>query len=205
MTFLRARDVRKSFGEKLVLENVTRDFPAGKITLLSGPSGIGKSTILEILAGMTKPDGGRVERFGKVSVALQDNAIIPWLTAAGNLSFVVPKGTPPAERERAIADKLNFFELDGRSLPGELSGGMLRRLCLARAFLFPRPILLLDEPFAFLDERWHRAISGLMKKSAEEGAIVVMSGHSENEALRETAPGLEVTIEIDRSPVIVRD
>lgn len=180
---LRLEDVGKGLGGKTVVHSASFRVAAGEILCITGESGIGKSTLLELVAGVIKPDKGLIQRNGAVSLCFQDNALIPWLSAAANLDYVLPAGPESpgghgVERSAHISGWLERFGLSGDIFPAAMSGGMRRRLGLARAFAVQRPILLLDEPFAFLDEGWQSAVSACIAEAAAGGAAVVLTSHT---------------------------
>ena len=166
MASVSVREVRKRFGEESVLDGVTLDVEDGTTLSLLGPSGSGKSTLLRIVAGLERPDHGRVRLGGEdvtdrpvhrrgVGFVFQDQALFPHLDVAGNVGFGL-RMTGVAARERAhtVAETLELVGLPGYEHrdPATLSGGESQRVALARA-LAPRPgVLLLDEPLAALDQ-----------------------------------------------------
>ncbi len=170
--------VRKNFAGRPVIASASLRAAAGEVLCLKGPSGVGKSTLLEIMAGVIEPDGGGVTRNGAVALAFQDDALIPWLDAAANVAYVLPPALPRPEREARGALWLERFGLEANVYPAAMSGGMRRRLNMARAFASERPILLLDEPFAFLDEGWQQRIADLIGERAAQGGCIVLSSHT---------------------------
>ncbi len=195
---LHLESIRKMSGKRCVIEHATMFVCPGEIICLAGPSGIGKTTILEIIAGLVRPDSGKVERSCDVSLAFQDDVLLPWLTAYGNIEYILSE-LSPSERTRRIVNWLDKFDLTPEQYPASMSGGMRRRLNLARAFAPQRKILLLDEPYAFLDKEWQERVSAFIACEAQAGAAVVLSSH-------QLAPlrHLKCTvIEIDASPIIL--
>ena len=147
-----AEHIWKAYGAEEVLRDVSFAAPAGQIACLMAPSGRGKTTLLRILLGLEAPDRGRVLRPEpcRWSAVFQEDRLLEQLDAMGNLRFVL--GTV-LEEGRALA-LLEELGLDGRD-PKPVraySGGMRRRLALARALLAPFDALVLDEPFTGLDE-----------------------------------------------------
>lgn len=146
----RVEDLSVSFGEKQVLEHFTLELPDHGVTALSGPSGCGKTTLLRVLSGLQKPDAGRVVGIDPRETVLlfQENRLLPGRRVREQITAVLPRPRRgEAERWLALAE----LEGEGASRVGELSGGMQRRLALARALALGGAWYLLDEPFAGVD------------------------------------------------------
>ena len=143
-----------SFGDKVVLQDFSLTLPASGVTLLRGPSGCGKTTLLRVLAGLTKPQSGSVSGLSPREAAFlfQENRLLPWRTVEQHLTDVLPR-----ERRDEVSFWLELVELTGEenACPAALSGGMARRLALARCLALGGSLYLLDEPFAGVDP--HRA------------------------------------------------
>ena len=136
---------------------------AGTITALVGPSGCGKSTALRLLAGLETPGRGRVERSagpGRTAVVFQSPVLMPWATARANAALPLRlAGAPDADaRADAALAALGLAGAEARK-PAQLSGGMAMRVALARALVVEPELLLLDEPFAALDEITRRRLA----------------------------------------------
>lgn len=142
------RDLTVRFGGKSVLESFSIDLPGSGVTALSGPSGCGKTTLLRVLGGLQAPDGGAVTGVGESAFLFQEDRLFSWRTVEQHLTDVLPK----AQREEA-ARWLALVELTGeeRTYPAALSGGMGRRLALARTLALGGDLYLLDEPFTGVD------------------------------------------------------
>lgn len=166
--------VGKSLGGRIILTGIDLDLASGESLRLIGPSGLGKSTLLGLAAGVLRPDAGRIERPARVAMSFQEEALLPWADALANLLYALASLPDAATRARAW---LARFDLPPDLRPAEMSGGMCRRLALARAFAAGAPLLLLDEPFAFLDAPWRRAVSRMIDEAAENGAAVLFSTH----------------------------
>ena len=139
-----------SFGEKQVLQDFSLSLPLSGITALRGPSGCGKTTLLRILAGLEQPQSGHIAGITSKETAFlfQENRLLPWRTAGQNITDILPRS-----RRHELSHWMNFAELDGEenTRPAALSGGMARRLALARCAALDSDLLLLDEPFAGVD------------------------------------------------------
>jgi NitT/TauT family transport system ATP-binding protein len=171
MDGISVRGVSQAFGTAddprrvVALEDATLDTPAGELVCLIGPSGCGKSSLLDIIAGLAKPSAGSVTIDGepvrgplpkRVSFVFQENALFPWLSVDDNiLTGLAFQGAPKAERRRRADEALSAVGLEAfrDHYPHQLSGGMKQRAQLARALSLQTEILLMDEPFAALDEQ----------------------------------------------------
>lgn len=163
-----------SYEGKPVFLNLSLELPETGLVCIYGPSGIGKTTLFNCLAGIRKPDGGKISGLeGKrISMVFQENRLLPWYSAVDNVAFVVE-----GEQERAML-ALEEMELASESdkLPGELSGGMQRRVAIARAMAYGGDVLLLDEPTAGLDEELAvRVMTRLI--SAWQGKLILLITH----------------------------
>ena len=161
-----------------LIRDTTLHVAAREAVCLCGPSGIGKTTLLEIAAGLTAPDSGTVALgSARIGCAFQDDILVPWLTALDNLLLVM---AGPSARAKAEAGFwLDRFGLDPGMRPPRMSGGMRRRLSLARAFAVMPDILLLDEPFAFLDDQWQAATAMLVEAHRAAGGAALLVSHQE--------------------------
>lgn len=164
---LAARGVTKTYraargGEVTALRDVTLEVHPGEFVCLIGPSGCGKTTLLNLFAGLERPDAGTVEIDGRPvegpgpdrAVLFQEPALFPWLSVLGNVEFALELlGVPKDERRDRAMEWLRKVHLArfARSQPHELSGGMRQRAALARALACHPDVLLADEPFAALD------------------------------------------------------
>jgi NitT/TauT family transport system ATP-binding protein len=163
---------------------------------LVGPSGCGKSTLLQILAGLVPASTGRVliegrpvtgPSPGKVGVMFQDAWLLPWKTALENVEFPLAlRGVPAAERRRRALPLIELVGLASfaQRYPDELSGGMRQRVAIARCLVQEPRVLLMDEPFAALDEQTRtRMGSELLQIWETSGGTVVFVTHGLTEAI----------------------
>ncbi|MCL1974942.1 MAG: ATP-binding cassette domain-containing protein, partial [Firmicutes bacterium] len=140
---------------------------------LSGPSGCGKTSLLLLLAGLLRPQAGKIQGLEnkRLSMLFQEDRLLPWLSAAENVALVLP-----ANQAKEALFWLELVELaqEKEQLPGELSGGMRRRVALARALAYNGDILLLDEPTNGLDnDLTHRILERIEELYAERLIITV--------------------------------
>ena len=166
------RDITVRFGDKLVLDRFSLDIPAQGLTALSGPSGCGKTTLLRVMAGLAAPGGGAVSGIdpGRTAFLFQEDRLLPWRTATQHIADVLPR-----PRRGEAARWLAFAELEGEggAYPAALSGGMARRLALARCLALHAKLYLLDEPFAGVD--LPRALRILERLKALPSPVLLVS------------------------------
>ena len=177
---LKVENLTKRYGGRTVLDGVSFALRQG-VTCLMAPSGAGKTTLLRILLGLEKADGGRVTGLAgrRISAVFQEDRLLPGMDAEGNLRFVL--GTAWDEgRAAALLGELGLAAV-GEKPVRDYSGGMQRRLALARALLIPFDLLLLDEPFAGLDrDNRDRAANCVRRHGA--GRTVLAVTHDERDA-----------------------
>ena len=153
---IRLRSIDKHFSGRVIFRSLDLELESGDFVSLVGASGCGKSTLLRIIGGLEAADAGDVDvlRNGTAFV-FQDASLLPWRTAAQNVSLTLELlGISAAERPKRVAEALEQVGLarDHALHPSQLSGGMRMRVSLARALVSQPRLLLLDEPFAALDE-----------------------------------------------------
>ena len=177
---LTVENLTKHYDGQPVLQGVSFTLGEG-VTCLMAPSGAGKTTLLRILLGLEKADGGRVTGLAgrRISAVFQEDRLLPGMDAEGNLRFVL--GTAWDEgRAAALLGELGLAAV-GTKPVRDYSGGMQRRLALARALLIPFDLLLLDEPFAGLDrDNRDRAAACVRRHGA--GRTVLAVTHDERDA-----------------------
>lgn len=151
-------NVCKKYGEKEILNNLNISFPKDKITVITGPSGVGKTTLLNIISGLDTEYEGNIfwhENVSnkKFSYIFQEDRLIPWLTVYENIEFVLKSQLNKEQIKKVIDKNLKLVKLynNRNMLPETLSGGMKRRVAIARAFAYESNLLLMDEPFKGLD------------------------------------------------------
>jgi len=181
---LRLINITKSFGDKKILNCFSYDFPQKGVVALVGDSGIGKTTLLRIIANLDDDYDGKVTDGGikNTSMAFQEYRLLPNLTALENVLLANYESKNEAETQRAteMLLKVGLSEGEIDLYPNELSGGMKQRVSLCRAFLREKPILLLDEPTKELDSNNVNRILDIIRNIAEE-RLVIMVTHSERD------------------------
>src|SRR3954454_14920478 len=178
--------VARRFGEVAALDDLSLTVERGEVVALAGPSGCGKSTLLELVAGLQEPDDGRVAAEPAAYMPQRD-LLLPWRTALANAALALEcGGVAKADARRQAQPLFERFGLGGfeRARPHELSGGMRQRVALARTFLSGRPLVLLDEPFASLDQITRAALQQWLAATLiSEPRTVVLVTHDVQEAI----------------------
>jgi len=198
-------DVWKSFGDASVLRGVDLTIPAGRTTVIAGQSGTGKSVLLKLMMGLVRPDRGRVWLFGKDATTLseveltalrrrmgmvfQNYALFDSLDVAENIGFFLTENTdePGREIDRRVAELVAHFDLVGaeRKVPSELSGGMKKRVSLARSLISTPGVLLVDEPTTGLDPIMTQRVTELLLETrADYDLTAVIISHDMSSATR---------------------
>lgn len=152
-------DIRKSFSlpdrEQQVLEGLSARFDVGKITVVVGRSGCGKTTLLRLLAGLDQPESGEIDipQGWRRVMLFQEPRLMPWLTAEQNVAAGLRERLPSEKQRQRVCELLDQVQLSdfGARYPAQLSAGMKQRVALARALASRADLLLMDEPFAALD------------------------------------------------------
>ncbi len=197
--FLKVEDLAKRYapGAEPVFENVSFGIERGEFVCIIGHSGCGKTTILNVLAGLDTASSGNVFMEGREvagpsldrGVVFQGHALLPWLTVEKNIAFAVQSRWPDWQRAQIAAHALKAIELVGlkgaeHKKPAELSGGMKQRVGIARAFAIEPKMLLLDEPFGALDALTRGTIQDeLLRIVQATHQTVFMITHDVDEAI----------------------
>lgn len=202
---VRFDDVHLAFGRRRLFRGLSCAFPRGKVSVILGGSGSGKSTMLRLVGGLLRADGGRVlvegEDVGaldevgrqrvrrRLGMMFQGGALLDSLTVFDNLAFPLREHTRLAAAEMAVAVRSRLEAVGladaGDLLPGQLSGGMLKRAALARALMMDPVHLLCDEPFSGLDPVSQRRIERLLLDvNARLGMTMLVVSHHIASTLR---------------------
>jgi NitT/TauT family transport system ATP-binding protein len=172
----------KSFGDVQVLGDLRFALTAGETLAILGPSGVGKSTLLRIVAGIDDDYAGEVRVPARRAMVFQDPTLLPWRSALDNLRIVHPD--LGAAEAQAMLSKVGLGDRAG-AFPGQLSLGQQRRLSLARAFAGRPELLIMDEPFVSLDAATADEMLGLTEALiAETRPATIFVTHAPSEAAR---------------------
>ncbi|MET1124525.1 MAG: ABC transporter ATP-binding protein [Archaeoglobaceae archaeon] len=182
MEVVSVRGVRKSYGDLEVIRDVSFSVRSGEFVCIVGESGCGKTTLLKIIAGIERADSGSVSVRGGVGFVFQDDRLLPWKTALGNVMFALK-----ARKIHDVSIAKRMLEVVGLSgfenfYPHQLSGGMRQRVGIARALAIDPVVLLMDEPFASLDARTRERMQEELLRIVREKAVIFVT-HSIEEAV----------------------
>jgi ABC-type polar amino acid transport system ATPase subunit len=189
-------DVRKSFGDNLVLDGVDLTIERGSATVIAGPSGSGKSTMLRCINGLESIDSGEVRFEGEVvdysgkalsrlraeiGMVFQQFNLFPHMTVLQNITLgpVKAKDVPREEAVRRARELLERVGIPEKAddYPADLSGGQQQRVAIARALAQDPKLMLFDEPTSALDPEMIREVLDVMRKLAEEGMTMIVVTH----------------------------
>jgi NitT/TauT family transport system ATP-binding protein len=214
-TFLNQKDGSVS---SVPCRDISLDIPRGSFTSIVGPSGCGKSTLLNVIAGLIRPDSGRVvigqhEVNGpvkKIGYVTQDSNLLPWKTVRQNVELPLRiQGIAKQDRQQRATDWLSLVSLIGSDdlYPAQLSGGMQKRVSIARALVYDPSVVLMDEPFGPLDALTRMVLQQNLldiwdrpRGAANSDATVVFVTHDLNEAIILS----DQVIVMDRNPGRIR-
>ncbi len=174
------KDIRKSYGERVVFGGYSAVFPGGRASAVMAPSGGGKTTLLRLIMGLEAPDSGSVTGVPeKIAAVFQEERLCPGLSAVKNIQMAVGR----TAARRRVEPLLSRLGLSGSlDVPvSSLSGGMQRRVSLARALLAEAELLVLDEPFKGLDGE-NRALAAAAVREFSAGRTVLLVTHDAAEA-----------------------
>lgn len=193
-----------SHGNLTIFKNLNLSIQKGKVTVILGPSGCGKTTLLNLISRTLKPNEGEIKTNTNINLSylFQEPRLLPWKTVEKNILFVLDS-LPEEKRKERVLHYLNELEMTQFKdyYPEQLSGGMLQRTSLARAFCFPSDTMLMDEPFKGLDLSLKlNLISSFNKLWKQEERTVLFVTHDIHEAIM---LGDEIII-FTKSPVSIK-
>ena len=189
------RGLNKSFAGKPLYSDFNLDLPRGKIVSIFGPNGCGKSSLMNMIAGLLKPDSGEVLFDGKtlrdtrIGYVFQNyrDALFPWLTSMENIAYPLRRsGMKDAAVKERVAELVQMFEIrfDLARYPYELSGGQMQTVCIMRALATKPEVMFLDEPFSALDFEMTLFIrEKLQDAQAATGVTMVIVSHDLEDAV----------------------
>ena len=171
MQNIRIKNISKAYGDKQVLNRISKEFPSGETSVIMGASGCGKTTLLRILLGLEMPDNGEVIGMPeKVSVLFQEDRLCEDASAYENIALVLERKRTRAQKDaqrRKIEQEAAQVGITAEDLTQnvmELSGGMRRRIALLRALLYEADCVVLDEPFKGLDAATKQIVMQYVKE-----------------------------------------
>lgn len=169
-----------TFEKKQVLRDFSLELPEKGVVVLMGRSGSGKTTLLRLIAGLERPEAGRIlNPAQKPSFLFQEDRLLPQLNVFQNLMLVQPKGGAVEVQKRL--QQVGLAE-ESQAYPGELSGGMKRRVALARALCYDGDLLILDEPLKGLSPEHRRQLWPILKAEGEKRLVLWVSHDNEEAA-----------------------
>lgn len=180
---IRIDALTKSFKGHQLFNHLSLEFPAGETTILTGRSGSGKTTLLRIIAGLDKRFEGTLSGIpDRIAFMFQEDRLLPWYSAYDNIAFVLRDVMDKEQIDTVIPEMIRAVQLTGheQKLPSKLSGGMKRRVAMARAFCYPSGLLLMDEPFKGLDAELKRGLIALFDRLyIQTGKTAILVTHDE--------------------------
>lgn len=184
----RIENINKYYNDLNILKDISIEFDKYKTTCILGESGVGKTTLLNIISGITEKDFGEIIGFQNedISFVFQEDRLIPWKNVADNIRFVLDKKMNKEKNEKTIDKYLKLVNLEEYKYfyPKALSEGMRQRISILRAFIYPSNILIMDEPFKSLDINNKQIVIELFKKlCAIEKRTCILVTHDIDEAL----------------------
>lgn len=182
---IKIKGISKSFGEDKIFDDFSLSLPDSGCICFFGPSGSGKTTFFNMLSGLLLPDKGSIDYpdNSKISFVFQEDRLLPWISASENIEQVLIQSDVNNAKATAEEwlDKLGLINAKDK-LPSELSGGMRRRVALARALAYGGNVLLLDEPFSGIDAQT-KDLAMKIIESQKKARLIVLITHYPQEAI----------------------
>jgi NitT/TauT family transport system ATP-binding protein len=170
---MKIENITKRFDKKTIFENFSLELPQKGVVFIEGPSGIGKTTLLNIISGLTNVDRGKVE-VQKVSYLFQEDRLLEWISVFENVFCVTNQNSNDKIKCETILEKLGLKD-ELNSFPSQLSGGMLRRVAIARTLVYDAEIVILDEPFKGLDVKTLENTINVIKENTKDKLLIIVS------------------------------
>ena len=165
------------YGTQTVIDRLTFEIPEHRILAITGASGIGKTTLLNVIAGLKAPDGGRLlSSAPHCAYIFQEPRLFPWMTALENVATVCNDPKRASELLQRFFPDSDISE----KYPSELSGGMKQRVSIARALAYDAPLLLMDEPFKGLDPELRQQVSRFLFESVRGKTVLLVTHDRED-------------------------
>ena len=198
MSYIKIKNLNKSFGKTKVLEDTNLTIEKGQFVTLLGPSGCGKSTLLRCLAGLETPTTGSIHLDGEeithkepqhrnIGMVFQQYSLFPNMTAWENIAFGLKlKKLPQEEIRTAVSEIIRVVEMTGKEkqYPAQLSGGQQQRVALARSIVLKPKVLLLDEPLSAIDAKLRKSLQSRIREIHKELSLTtVFVTHDQDEAM----------------------
>jgi NitT/TauT family transport system ATP-binding protein len=167
--------ITKRYQQNLVLNEVSLSFQGGCINCLMGPSGIGKTTLMNIVMGLEQPDSGEIRgiKGKRIAAVFQEDRLIEHWDAIENVRLVCDKTVARKQVEQEFA-KVDLTEYENKPVQA-LSGGMRRRVAIIRAMLFPSDLIIMDEPFKGLDMALKQKLIAYVKEKTEGKTVIIIT------------------------------
>jgi NitT/TauT family transport system ATP-binding protein len=176
--------ITKRFGSTVAVKDLTLTLPEQGTVAIMGPSGCGKTTLLQMLAGLQRPNQGMLKcTASSIAYVFQEPRLLPWRTVEDNIKLARNQKTPPSKTAAQWLEAVGLGDCAAR-YPDELSGGMRQRVAIARALYCESDLLLMDEPFRGLDEATRAKVMELVRNERNApGKLTLLVTHDKAEAL----------------------
>lgn len=171
---LEIKNLYKSY-DRPIISDFSLKVDAGETLIISGASGIGKTTLIKLIAGLEKADKGSISFSGHLRIMFQENRLLPNINAIKNISAVLKKGEADIEEIKKQLKSVGLDEQDILKSASSLSGGQKRRVALIRAFMPKSDLIILDEPFTGLDDASKELAADFILKNKNQRSLIIIS------------------------------